>query len=222
MKNVLVLAVHPDDETLGCGGALLAHKAAGDKIHWLIGTDMDPKLFPRERIDAREREIRAVADAYGFDSVHRLGLPAVNVDRTPMADLVGMVSNVIAAVRPDTFYLPFKSDVHSDHRVLFQAAYSCTKAFRYPFLRELLMMEVLSETEFAPATKEEAFIPTVFQDVTRFMEKKLEIMAMYEGESGVHPFPRSPETIRALARLRGAQAGTEYAEGFALLKQIRP
>lgn len=219
MKNkVLIVAVHPDDETLGCGGTLLKHKANGDEIHWLICTTVDEK---HSYYDTREQEIEKVAALYGFDSVHNLRLETMQVDEYSMSELVGKISKVINEVKPTTIYLPFKGDVHSDHRKIFEASYSCTKSFRYPFVKKIYMIETLSETEFAPSTKEDSFIPNVFVDISKYMDKKLEIMKVYESEIAEHPFPRSIKNIQALGTLRGATCGCEYAESFILLKEIK-
>ena len=217
MKNILVLAVHPDDETLGCGGTLLKHKANGDNIHWLIATQTDPQ---GEFFQKRKEEIALVAKAYGFASVHHLELQSMRVDEYSMSTLIAKISQIITQVKPEILYLPFKNDVHSDHRKIFEAAYSCTKSFRYPFIEKIYMMETLSETEFAPSTTDESFIPNVFVDVSGYLEEKIAIMKLYKREMAEHPFPRSEQNMRALATLRGATAGCEYAESFMLLKEI--
>ena len=222
MNKVLMIAVHPDDETLGCGGTLLKHKANGDKIHWVIATDIkESDGFTKESVERRDDEIKEVEKRYDFNSVHRLGLSTMRVDEYSMSELIGKISKVINEVQPNVIYLPFKGDVHSDHRHIFDAAYSCTKSFRYPFINTIYMVETLSETEFAPSTKEDSFIPNVFVDISKFMDKKLEIMKVFESEMGEHPFPRSERNLLALATLRGATAGCEYAESFMLLKEIR-
>lgn len=218
MKNkILVIAVHPDDETLGCGGTLLRHKANNDEIHWLICTEIDENNFYYK---TRESEIKCVESTYKFDSTHTLQLKTMKVDEYSMSGLIGKVSKVINEVQPNIIYFPFKGDVHSDHRKIFEAAYSCTKSFRYPFIKKIYMMETLSETEFAPSTKEDSFIPNVFVDIGEFMDKKIEIMKIYEREMAPHPFPRSERNIRALGTFRGATAGCEYAESFMLLKEV--
>ena len=107
-----------------------------------------------------------------------------------MSELITKISSVINKVKPDTIYLPFKGDVHSDHKYIFDAAYSCTKTFRYPFIKKIYMMETLSETEFSLSTKEDSFVPNVFVDISEFMDKKIELMNIYESEIGKHPFPR--------------------------------
>ena len=219
MKNekVLVVAVHPDDETLGCGGTLFKHKNSGDSIHWLICTQTNPK---GDFFKEREKEIIDVRNKYDFDTVRKLKLETMRVDEYSMSELIGKISKVINEIKPTIIYLPFKGDVHSDHRVIFEATYSCTKSFRYPFIKKIYMMETLSETEFAPSTKEDSFIPNVFVDISKFMDKKIEVMKKFESEIAEHPFPRSVRNLEALATLRGATAGCEYAESFVLLKEI--
>lgn len=220
-SKVLVVAVHPDDETLGCGGTLLKHKAQGDEIHWLICTaQFEIDGFSQEVIEKRREEINSVAGLYGFEGTHNLNLSTMKVDEYSMSALIEKISAVINIVKPTTIYLPFKCDVHSDHRKIFDAAYSCTKSFRYPFIRKILMIETLSETEFAPSTNEDSFIPNYFVDVSNFFEKKIQIMHCFESEIAEHPFPRSERNIRALATFRGATASCEYAESFMLLKEI--
>lgn len=222
LNKVLVVAVHPDDETLGCGGTLLKHKANGDTVHWLIVTSIKRQYnFAATTVKARRREIEVVSSMYSFDGVHALDYPTTQLDNIPYSKLIGSISEVFKQVEPTTVYLPFKGDIHTDHYVVFRVAYSCTKCFRYPSVNKIVMMETLSGTEFAPSTKEESFIPNMFVDITDFIDRKIEIMKVYKSELSEHPFPRSERNIRALATFRGATAGCEYAESFMILKEIR-
>lgn len=218
LNRVLIVAVHPDDETLGCGGTLLKHKANGDEIHWLICTQADPNS---DFYQVREQEIETVSKMYGFNTLHNLQLNTMQVDAYSMSELVSKISEIINKVKPNILYLPFKGDVHSDHRKIFEATYSCTKSFRYPFIKKIYMVETLSETEFAPSINEDNFIPNVFVDISEFMDKKIEIMNVFKSELAEHPFPRSERNLRALATFRGATSGCEYAESFMLLKEIQ-
>ena len=149
MGTILVAAAHPDDETLGCGGTLLRHRAEGDAVHWLIATEMTPDVGGTpERVAERNREIEAVAKHFGFAGVHRLGFPAARLDVTPRAELVAALSGVVNAVAPDTLYVPFRDDIHSDHAVLADACAAASKWFRHASVRRVRAYETLSETEF--------------------------------------------------------------------------
>jgi len=117
--------------------------------------------------------------------------------------------------------LPFKGDIHSDHVHIFNAAYSCTKSFRYPFIKKIYMMEVLSETEFSISTQSDSFVPNVFVDISDYMNKKIEAMNIYNTEIASPPFPRSDENIKALAIFRGSTSGCRYSESFMLVKEIK-
>jgi len=216
MNNVLVVAVHPDDETLGCGGTLLKYKDNNDKINWLICTDIH-KDNPNYK--KRQNEIKKIQELYDFDSVHKLEFETTKVDEHTMSEIINRISDIINKVKPNIIYIPFKNDVHSDHRKIFEATYSCTKSFRYPFIKKIYMMETLSETEFA-CSQGENFIPNVFNDISTYFSKKLEIMKIYQSELSEHPFPRSLETIEAIAKFRGSTSNCKYAESFVLIKEI--
>ena len=169
----------------------------------------------------RKNEIDKVKRLFNFNSVSKLGLSTTKIDEYSMSSLIEKISSVINKVKPHIIYLPFKGDIHSDHKHVFNAAYSCTKSFRYPFIKIIYMMETLSETEFSLSTKDESFIPNVFVDISDYMDKKIEAMEIYEGEMGSHPFPRSERNIKALATHRGATIGCEYAESFMLIKEVK-
>ncbi len=217
MKNrILVVAAHPDDETLGCGGTLLKHKANDDKIHWLICTTHNKS---HNYYQNREKEINKVSKLFNFDSVHNLRFETTKMDQYNMIEIIEKISKVINKIKPNIIYLPFKEDVHTDHKKIFEASYSCTKSFRYPFIKKIYMMETLSETEFAPSTKKDSFIPNTFVDISKYMDKKIQIMKVYKSEIGKHPFPRSVRSIKALASFRGSTSGCGFAESFILLKE---
>lgn len=196
-NKVLVIAVHPDDETLGCGGTLLKHKTMGDEIHWLICTQTDPS---KEFFKIRENEIEKVKEEYGFKTTYNLQLDSMKVDQYSMDQLISKLSKVINIIKPNIIYLPFIHDVHSDHRKIFEAAYSCTKSFRYPFIKKIYMMETLSETEFSPSLKETSFIPNVFVDISKFIDKKIKIMGIFKSELEEHPFPEVKKTYKPWLR----------------------
>ena len=221
MRRVLVVSVHPDDETLGCGGTLLKHQNAGDEIFWLIITNVKEEYgYSQARVIIRNLEIDAVSKEYNFNKVVKLEFQPTKLNSENQPDLITKISKVFCEIKPEIIYLINRSDAHSDHRFAFSACYACTKAFRHPYIQKILMYECLSETEFAAQLPENVFIPNYFVDITEFIDKKIEIMGIYASEIEEHPFPRSIQNIRALASYRGASCGKHYAEAFQLLKYI--
>lgn len=209
MDSVLVISVHPDDETLGCGGTLLKHKAYGDAVSC---------MFVTEGNEHQAALIDSVCDAYDFDAAPRLKLPELELADLSLNDLIPPISKVINELKPTTVYLPNRSDAHSDHRRVAEAVMACTKSFRYPFINRLLMCEITSETDASFALTEYAFVPNAYSDITIFFEQKMEILKLFESELLPEPHLRSPTAIRALHRYRGSQVSVEYAEAFMLLR----
>lgn len=221
MKNVVIISAHPDDEILGAGGTILKHKKNGDKIFWLITTNVfENQGFLKDRVNSRQEEIENVAEKLGVDKTFIFDYPTMSLSTETLIDMVPKVSAVFSEVKPEVIYVMNRSDAHSDHRITFDAVVACTKSFRYPYVKKVLMYECISETEFAPQLPEKVFIPNYFVDISDFLNEKLEIMKIYDSELGTHPFPRSLRNMEALATYRGASVGVEYAEAFQLVKYI--
>lgn len=213
--NVMVIAPHPDDETLGCGGTLLRHRDSGDELHWVVVTrPCDDYKFTADR----EGEKKKVAESYGFKTVNNLGFPTTYTDVEPFSKLVGSLSEVLHKVNPEILYVPYRYDIHTDHQVAFDTAASCMKWFRFKSIKKIMIYETISETEFNMRYQGN-FNPNVFVNIEKYIDKKIQIMNIYSGEMGLFPFPRSEENIRALATFRGASSGFRAAEAFMLLKE---
>lgn len=223
MSDILVVAPHPDDETFGCGGTLLKASNAGARTHWLFLTEMTGAAgYSAERIKTRECEINAVSEAFGFQSVHRLGYETAALDVAPVGEIVKRVSDVFAEIQPSDVYLPFPGDAHTDHKISFDAALSCTKWFRAPHVRRVLAYETLSETDIVRRPGGLDFVPSLYENISDWSGKKRSIIELYGEEVGQTPFPRSLDVVDAKEKVRGAEAGYEAAEAFMLLKEVRP
>ncbi|WP_340300678.1 PIG-L deacetylase family protein [Roseobacter sp. HKCCD5988] len=220
MKRHLVIAPHPDDETLGCGGTLLKARDEGDEIYWLVITGMsDKQCFTTEQIESRRVAIDRVSNAYGFSETILLNFPAAELDSFPMRDIIEGIGSVTTRIKPTDIYLPHRRDAHSDHSIVFDAAISVSKWFRYSSIERTYVYETQSETDFDLSPDSLGFRPNVFVNISSSIDRKIEIAGMYNSEFAAHPFPRSFQGIRALALLRGAASGFEAAEAFMLLRQ---
>ena len=218
MNKVLVISPHPDDETLGCGGTLIRHKKEGDEIHWLIMTNVNSS--EKKIHSVKEKEIEEVSKAYNFDSTSRTKFLTSELDSAPRKEIIQVISKVFKEIQPNFLYLPFNNDIHSDHSIVFDAAASCTKSFRYPYVKKVMIYETISETEFSIRPDREQFKPNLWIDISDYIDEKIEIMSLYESEIGKEPFPRSEQNIRSLAKFRGSTVGALSAEAFILLKEI--
>jgi N-acetylglucosamine malate deacetylase 1 len=217
--NFLVVSPHFDDETLGAGGTILKYKNAGHKFFWLNITNKKEEFgYKKTEVKSRNDEIKKVLKKYSPAGFYDLGLKPTGIDLHPISHLMEKITKIIAETKPNTVILPFDNDIHSDHKIISDILLSCTKTFRHSCIKKILMMEILSETNVASAGK--VFHPDYFVDITDYLNKKIDIMKIYKGELKSHPFPRSTESIKALAVLRGSQAGCRYAEGFKTVKII--
>jgi len=217
MLKVLVVAPHPDDETLGCGGTILKHNDLNHEVHWISVTNISDDEWSEFKVKSRQKEIKKIAKMYNFKTFSNLDFTAARLDSVPMVDIVSKISELVQEIQPNIVYVNNYNDVHTDHQVVFKAVISATKNFRQPSVSRILMYETLSETEFHPAFSGESFNPNVFVDITDFFSQKCQIMKQYEGEVMESPHPRSIDTIEALAKYRGSRIGEKYAEAFQLI-----
>jgi len=211
MKRVLVIAVHPDDETLGCGGTILKHKREGDVVGCMFVTSGN---------DHQKKLINEVVNKYSFDFTECLNKEEIILDDLSLTELIPAFSNIINEFKPSVLYVPNRSDSHSDHKKVWTAITACIKSFRYPFIKRVLMCEVISETDVGPSLAENSFVPNVFVDITKYRDKKMEILNLYESELLEDPHTRSISAVEALQRYRGSQVSVQYAEAFMLIKEI--
>jgi len=175
--NVLVISAHPDDETFGCGGTLLKHKAESDKLFWLVATVPHEPVWSSDTIKKKAREVDRVAESYEMEKIFKLGLPAARIESIERADIIGEIFKVIKEVRPEIVYVVHGGDVHTDHRILFEVTCSVLKPYKMAELgvRKIICYETLSSTDAAPLQVYMAFIPNLYIDITSFIERKLDI-----------------------------------------------
>ena len=206
MAKILVIAPHPDDETLGCAGTLLKHKKSGDEIHWLIVTSIiGDKRYPPTFTEQRKNEIELTSKLYGFSTVNILNFKPATLDVTPLNNIIEEISTIVKDIKP---------------KVVFDASVACTKSFRNHSIKAVRVYETLSETDFGCNPDNNGFRPNYFVNVERYLDKKIEILNVFDSEMKAPPFPRNEEAVRALALLRGSVAGAVAAEAFMSLKEI--
>ncbi|MFK4873904.1 PIG-L deacetylase family protein [Novosphingobium sp. ZW T3_23] len=218
--TVLVVAPHPDDEILGCGGTMARMAQAGMDVQVVVVTSGRPPAFSEEGVARVQAEMRRAHAHIGVSQVHMLDFPAASLDIVPAAELNAELGRVVRAVRPDTLLVPFLGDIHQDHQLAFLAAMVAARPRDRTVPTRVLAYETLSETNWYAAPLTPPFVPNVHIDIAGTLQRKLEAFAMFESQVRDFPDERSLITIEALARLRGSTVFSEAAEGFVLVRAI--
>lgn len=223
-NRVLVVAAHPDDEVLGCGGAIARHRAGGDEVTTLFLADgvgsRDESSGGATDPAIRRAAGNAAAEVLGAAPPIYLDFPDNRLDTVALLDVARAIERVAAEFRPDRVYTHHCGDLNIDHRVCHQAVLTAFRPMPGQTVRAIFGFEVPSSTEWAFGGRETAFQPNHFVDISSFMAAKAAALRCYEMELRPFPHPRSARMIEALAGWRGAIAGCEAAEAFTVIRQI--
>jgi LmbE family N-acetylglucosaminyl deacetylase len=216
LKKVLVLAPHPDDEVLGAGGTIAKHTDQGDDVVVAVVSEgvsaqyEDPGMLHVRRDACREAcEILGVKDIFFYD------LPDARLAESGLVEITKVLNQAITALKPDTIYSPDFSELHMDHRMVYEASLVVTRSYLPSFQGGTLLFYETSHMKHAP------FCPTYFVDISAQIDRKIKAFEVYESEVEEFPHPRSVEAIKTLARMRAVESGTQYAEGFTLGRMVR-
>jgi LmbE family N-acetylglucosaminyl deacetylase len=219
--RVLVIAAHPDDEVLGCGATMARHVEQGDSVEILIlGTGALSRAGAGPAEPARlAQQAKEAARLLGVRHVKVLDLPDNRFDSLPLLEIVKRVEGEIERASPDTVYTHHSGDLNIDHRRTFEAVLTASRPQRSGGVKRILSFEVPSSTEWQAPSSGAAFMPSVFVDVARTIDRKVSALSIYSQELRPFPHPRSTEGVRALAAWRGASAGFAAAEAFVLVRE---
>lgn len=218
-RTVLAVGAHPDDEVLGAGATLAKHADAGDEVHVLIVTEGATQQYDDAAVvDQKRAEAEACGRRLGVESVRFGDLPDMRLDTVPHVETNAVIERVVDDVAPDVVYTHSLRDVNRDHDAVHNSTLVATRPGSG--VERVLAYEVPSSTDWAGGD-EAGFTPNVYVDVADHLDAKVEAFAEYESERREFPHPRSPESLRARARTRGAAAGTEAAEAFTLVRETR-
>lgn len=218
MKKVLVIAPHPDDETLGVGGTIKRLSDASYSVAVLTVAAHMPPLYPKEVHETTIRESRAAHKILGVGESIYLDKPAVFLGDIPVSEFNRLILDQVAKLAPDILLVPYY-DRHIDHRMIFDA---CMVAAR-PVgagknIKLVAAYETISETHWNAPHIEPNFTPNFCVDITGQIDDKLAAMECFSSQLHEFPGPRSVEALKALALFRGSQAGYGYAEAFHVIR----
>ncbi|PPT08716.1 hypothetical protein CKA32_004077 [Geitlerinema sp. FC II] len=222
-QSILIIAAHPDDEVLGCGGTIARYTARGVQARVIFLADgiaardgMDSEALQR-----RQSAARKAADCLGIQSVSFGKFPDNRLDTVDLLDIVKVVEGAIAQYQPDTVLTHHVGDVNIDHQRVHQAVVTACRPQKGHPVRTLLFFEVPSSTEWQPPGSAPAFTPNWFVDISSTLDCKLKALDAYAEELRTWPHPRSRQGVEALARWRGATVGVKAAEAFILGRQLQ-
>ncbi len=221
-KTILVVAAHPDDEVLGCGGTIARHAAEGDTVHVVFIADGEGARAGAAANAALAREKAAITalSILGAATPIFLGFEDNPLDAYRLLDIVRSVESVIAEVAPDVVYTHHCGDLNIDHELTHRAVLTACRPVPGSPAREIYSFEVVSSTEWN-STRGRDFIPQLYVDVTAYMPTKRLALEAYCEEMRPVPHARSIENVAALATFRGASVGVGAAEAFMVMRVSR-
>ena len=221
--NVLIIAAHPDDEVLGCGGTIARHAAAGDRVHILIlaeGATSRRDGGSSEEIEKLRDAAKQAAAALGAEAPRMLGFPDNKMDSLALLEIVQPIEAVINEIEPEIVYTHHGGDLNIDHRITHQATLTACRALPGATVKKLYAFEVVSSTEWSSDAFGGLFQPTHFVDVSKHVAALKAAIDAYGIEMREAPHPRSWEILEAGLRVRGATSGLAAAEAFQVIRQI--
>lgn len=223
---VLVVAAHPDDEVLGCGGTIARLSNEGTEVFIaILGEGITSRYGRREDADPAlighlRRSSETVAKMLGAKELFLYDLPDNRFDTVTLLDVVKIIEDLIDKIQPQTVLTQHGGDLNVDHNVLFRAVLTATRPVASNPVNAVYGYEVASSTEWAFQKFEPAFRPGLFVDIIDYLDIKIRAMQAYESEARPFPHPRSPEALRAAAQRWGSVVGVPAAEAFEIVRAI--
>ncbi len=225
--KALLIAAHPDDEVLGCGGTISKLAAQGHEIHILIlangltsRSDFDPQ---RDACALAAHHARAekAGQLLGAASVKLAGFPDQKMDTLPLLEVTKRIEQEIYFRSPETVFTHHGGDLNMDHVVTYRATLTATRPTSTSTVKAVYAYEVPSSTEWSFQRFEPKFHPSLFFDISDSLTRKIEAMQIYESETRPFPHPRSPEALESIARKWGSTIGVRAAEAFEVVRELR-
>mgnify|MGYP000055850981 FL=1 len=226
MKKILIVAAHPDDEILGCGGLISKYQSRGVIFRILFIGEGSTARFEdvgcKEAKDAIEYRNSLALKALKFLKVKDVefnNLVCGKFDQVPIIEINKIIEKNIKDFDPDTLLTHSPADANNDHKIVFNATIMATRPGALNHVNKLMSFEVLSSSEWSFT---DTFKPNYFEELDEFhLESKSHALSKYESEIKKYPFPRSLEGVRALAMMRGMQSGFKYAEAFNIIRVLK-
>jgi len=225
MRKILVIAAHPDDEVLGCGGTIARLSKKGYEMYVLIlGEGITSRDNIRD-IQKRESEIldlkRQAEEAnkiLGVKQVFHHDFPDNKFDTAPFLDLIKVIEKIKNNVKPEIIFTHYEKDLNIDHQITYKAVITATRPIKGENVKEIYSFEIPSSTEWSYPL---SFSPNVFYDISETIDVKLRALEEYKTELMEYPHPRSLEGVKLIAKNWGMKVGLEYAEAYKVVRILK-
>lgn len=215
MSRVLVIASHPDDELLGCGGTLIRHVDYGDEIQSIIMCEGESIRYKEQKVNQHEATDEA-AKIIGISKTNRFDFPDQRLDKFSLVELITPIEAVVNEFRPDIVYVQFGGDINRDHALTFEAASIALRPMN-GFVKDIYAFYTVGSTELKTPGE---FVPNVWVDIEQQIDRKIQAFSCYSSEVREYPHPRSLEGVRNVAAFFGNQCCLKYAETFMLMRKV--
>lgn len=221
--KILIIAPHPDDEVLGCGGTILKHAKKGDEVFLCVMTKTYTPDWSEEDTKVKRKEVEKSNEILKIKKTYFLGYPTVKLDTVPQKELNDSIAKVVKEIKPDIVFIPFTGDLNRDHRIVSEATLVALRPTVNFSVKKIFSYETPSETEWAvhDTERKNAFVPNVYIDISDTLKTKLKAMSVYKSELKKYPHPRSLKSLAILAKKRGSEVCLDSAEAFILIRDIK-
>lgn len=218
--KVLVIAPHPDDEVLGCGGTIAKYTALGHEVYVCIVTKGCEPLFNVMSVQKVRGESIKADRFLGVKETIFLDYPAAMLETVERYKLNDSFVELIQKLCPDEVFIPHRGDMQIDHKMVVDAAMVALRP-KYEHVPErVFAYETMSETGWDIPNAANEFIPNVYIDISDYLDRKLEAARVFESQIRPYPNARSLQALEVLARYRGCVMGIHAAEAFALVREF--
>jgi len=227
MHNTLVIAAHPDDEVLGCGGTISRLADEGDEVYIAIlgegitARHPEQKKTNHDALGVLHNTSKKVSKLLQAKDLFLYHLPDNRFDTVPLLDIIKQVEKLIDQLQPNTIFTHHCGDLNIDHEITNRAVITATRPISGCSVKKIYAFEIPSSTDWAFGQFHRSFQPNVFFDIETTLETKLNAMKLYASEVKSFPHPRSLTALEAVARRLGSIVGYKAAEAFELIREIR-
>ncbi len=224
-KTILIVAAHPDDEVLGCGGTIARLIKEGFEVYTLIlgeGITSRDNMRDRKRREEEITELKGEAKEankiLGVKEVFFYDFPDNRFDTVPFLDIVKVVEKVKNSINPEIIFTHYERDLNVDHQIAYRAVITATRPLKGETVKEICSFEIPSSTEWRYPLN---FSPDIFFDISTTIDIKIRALEKYKTELRKYPHPRSLEGVKLIAKNWGIKVGLEYAEAFKVVRILK-